>query len=328
MRQPSMLCKMTMSQPRISLLMLFFIVVSPAAVLADESSQPAVQRLSIPHQVDTTYGIHNYIVEVLTRALALTEQEYGPFLLVGEQEAAVQSRQLRNLEEGVSDIIWMISDRDREQQSRAIPIPIIGGFYGYRVLLVREHDNRFLRSPKLPELRQLLYAQGADWPDTRILINNDFNVEMVTYKAGFRMLQRGFVDAYPRAVHEALFELTQPITDNLTIEPYTLMVYPNPLFFYVASWNTELADRLESGLKIMVRSGELQSRLESQAFYQTAYDVLAGRTIYKLHNPILSDTARVAVEQYLDFDEVLEYVSNSTVKKTPRKAFSQSSSGK
>ena len=315
-----MLCKMRMSQTRITFLMLF-ILVSPVAVLADEDSRPPVQKFSIPHQVDTTYGIHNYIVEVLTRAFSLTEQEYGPFLLVGEQEAAVQSRQLRNLEKGVTDIVWMISDRDREHQSRAIPIPIIGGFYGYRVLLVRERDNRFLHSQKLVELRQLLYAQGADWPDTRILMKNDFNVEKVTYKAGFRMLQRGFVDAYPRAVHEALFELTQPIADGLTIEPYTLIGYPNPLFFYVASWNTKLADRLESGLKIMVRNGELQSLLESQAFYQTAYDVLAGRTIYELHNPILSDTARVAVEKYLDFDDVLEYVSDSTAKKTPPQRF-------
>lgn len=316
-----MFCKMKMSHQRIALWFLLFSVVSPVSVLADDGKQPPVQRLSIPHQVDTTYGIHNYIVEVLTRALSHTEHEYGPFLLVDEQEVAVQSRQLRNLEKGVSDIIWMISARDREQQSHAIPIPIIGGLYGYRVLLVREGDNRFLRSQKLPELRQFLYAQGADWPDTRILVKNDFQVEEVTYKAGFRMLQRGFVDAYPRAVHEALFELTQPIADGLTIEPYTLLGYPNPLFFYVASWNTKLAERLESGLEIMVRSGELQSLLESQTFYQTAYDVLAGRTIYELHNPVLSDTARAAVEKYLDIDEVLEYVKDSTARKSPPQRF-------
>ena len=305
------------SRHYMALWVLLPIVLLPSAVLADEDKHTTVQKLAIPHQVDTTYGIHNYIVQVLTRALEVTQDEYGTFELVREQEAAVQSRQILNLEKGVSDIIWMISAKDREQQSLAIPIPVIGGLYGYRVLLVRERDKRFLLTKKLPELRQLLYAQGPDWPDTRILINNAFNVEEVPYKAGFRMLQRGFVDAYPRAVHEALFELTQPIADGLTIEPYTMLEYPNPLFFYVASWNTELAERLESGLKTMVRTGELQSLLESQAFYQIAYDVLAGRTVYELYNPMLSDTARQAVEEYLDIDEVLEYVSDSTAKKAP-----------
>ncbi len=305
----------------ILLLFMLFSSAIPGLVMAEEESDSQRHQLHIPHQVNTTYGIHNYIVTVLTRALEITQNQYGPFVLIAEEEAAVQSRQIRNLERGISDIIWMISASDRERRARVIPVPIIGGLYGYRVLLVRERDKRFSEPKKLPELRQLVLAQGPDWPDTRILADNDFEVETAPYKAGFRMLQRGYVDAYPRAAHEALFELTQPLADNLTIDPYSLLSYPNPLFFYVAEWNTELAERLETGLKVMVESGELQSLLESQGFYQTTYDVLAGRTVYELNNPVLSDVARNAVERYLDTEEVLEYVSTSPAIPTPEPTF-------
>lgn len=269
-------------------------------------------RFYIPSEVNTTNEIHYYIVEVLTRALELTESSYGSFELDVQRESTVQTRQLLNLEKGMADIIWMISNAERDARARPIPVPVIGGLYGYRVLMIKKTDARFSKTLSLDSLRNLVLTQGPDWPDTLILEANHFSVSRNPYLAGFRAVRNGYADAYPRALHEATLELQSDVTENLEIESHHLLFYPNPLFFYVNKANTRLAKRIEAGMKQLVDSGELQQLLKQTRFYQQAEDAFAQRTVYELKNKGLSDIAKQAIDKYLKQEAALEYAGKES----------------
>ncbi|MBD3587445.1 amino acid ABC transporter substrate-binding protein [Salinimonas sp. HHU 13199] len=283
--------------------------------LAQATSAPSQKdhhQFYIPSEVSTTNEIHVYIVEVLTRALELTESSYGSFELHAQRESTVQTRQLLNLEKGIADIIWMISNAERDARARPIPVPVIGGLYGYRVLMVKKTDARFSKTLSLDSLRNLVLTQGPDWPDTLILEDNHFSVSRNPYRAGFRAVRNGYADAYPRALHEATLELQSDVTENLKIESHHLLFYPNPLFFYVNKTNTKLAKRIEAGMKQLVDSGELQQLLKQTRFYQQAEDAFAQRTVYELKNTGLSDIAKQAIDKYLKQEAPLEYAGKES----------------
>lgn len=273
------------------------IISKPA--LAERLDTRGVIELHVPYQVTSTEGIHVYILEVLQRALDITAGQYGKARLIVEQEAAVQDRQILNLNNGISDVIWMISSKARDEKARAIPVPIIAGLYGYRVLLVSQLDERFHTSKSLTQLQQLTYVQGPDWPDLTVLRHNHFQVKAAPYLAGFRMLRERYVDAYPRAVHEVKPEIAKGLTKGMVIEPCTVIYYDNPLFFYVSKDKDILAKRLEEGLVNMISSGELQSLLESQPFYAMANGLMQGRSLVELNNPEVSAAAKQALDLYL-----------------------------
>ena len=283
--------------------LLFSPVSSPA-----EDPQ-AVQELVIPHHVETTDHIHSYVVQVLTQTLQVTANEHGPFKLIAQEASTVQSRQLRNLKKGLIDVAWMISSTQRDVEAKAVHIPLIGGLYGYRVLLVKNQSP----SPRtLSELRKLTYTQGRDWPDLEILRANQLTVKPSPYKAGFRLVRDGFVDAYPRAAHEAILELQHGITRDLSIAPDILLEYDNPLFFYVADANVVLAERLRQGLTTLINSGELQRLLQDQPFYRAAVKIMHGRSTLELTNPYLSVQAKEAMTHYLDHSEALSYAADTS----------------
>ncbi len=278
-------------------------------------SKPAVEKLVIPYQVETTNSIHVYVVKVLTRTLELTEKKYGPFKLIAQQESTVQSRQLRNLEKGWSDIIWMISSTERDRRAHPVKVPLIGGLYGYRVLLVNSH-SKLANSLSSASLRSLSYTQGGDWPDFDILRANALTVYANPYKAGFKLVQEGFIDAYPRAAHEAMLEIGDNLGEGLAVAPDVLLTYYNPLFFYVDKNNDVLAKRLREGLSILINRGELQQMLEAQPFYTSAMQVIKGREATELANPFLSALARQAMDRYLMTSEVLTYTQDTKGERT------------
>ncbi|WP_018984249.1 type 2 periplasmic-binding domain-containing protein [Salinimonas chungwhensis] len=294
--------------------LLVFVVNAATAkgrVSVEPSDAIAHRKLHIPAGVNTTDEIHSYIVGVLTRALELTEDEYGPVVLDMQREATVQTRQILNLEKGMADIIWMISDSNRDARVLSVPIPIIGGLYGVRVLMVRKSDTRFSQTRTLATLKKLSLTQGIGWPDTQILRSNGFNVTSNPYLAGFRAVSKNYVDAYPRALHEANLELDNDVTQGLMLDPHHLLFYPNPMFFYVDKKNIVLAKRIEYGLALMIESGELQSLLENTTFYVRAKKALAGRKVFELNNKQLSDSAVRAFNRYLEEKPLLEYARKS-----------------
>ena len=76
-------------------------------------------------------------------------------------------------------------------------------------------------------------------------------------------------------------------------------------FHFVTKSKPELARRLEKGLAILAANGDLSRLLTSQHFYIRARNLIAGRELIRLENPLLSDATKAATAS---FDSPLEHL--------------------
>lgn len=265
------------------------------------------RRLRLPNIHPGRDPVYAYAKTLLSKALAVTEDKYGSFeLQVSEQEVA-QERQLRSLEHDMLDITWSVSSIDREKQHRAIRIPIMGGFFGKRIMLIRAKDNRFDAPLTLESLKSMRAVQGYDWPDTRIFRHNNIPVLETTYQASFRIVAEGFADMFPRSVMEIQYELDKQPDSTLKIEPHLLVSYDSPLFYFVASDQEALANRISEGLTILLASGEFQKTLKAQPVYQESMALMRGRSVIEIENPLLSEQSKAALDHYLSYFQIKAY---------------------
>ena len=157
-------------------------------------------------------------------------------------------------------------------------------------------------------------VQGYDWPDTRIFRHNEIPVLETTYQASFRIVAEGFADMFPRSVMEIQYELDKQPDSTLKIEPHLLVSYESALFYFVASDQEALANRISEGLTILLASGEFQKTLMAQPVYQESMALMRGRTVIKIENPLLSEQSKAALKHYLTYfnpKPVLEQVEPS-----------------
>ncbi|NMH61383.1 amino acid ABC transporter substrate-binding protein [Alteromonas ponticola] len=275
--------------------------VARAEELSHDSASPT--ELTIPQPVSGTNDLYNYIVDILTKALDVTASKFGPVTLLAVDEAAMQTSQLRDLEQQQLDITWSVTTAQREQRHQAIFIPITNGLFGQRVLLIREDETRFDAPGSEASLKRLRYVQGHDWPDAHIYRANGYQVVESTYRGAFTMLSEGFVDAFPRGILEIHQELAARDNARFKIERHVLFQYPSAMFFFVPKNKRMLAVRLEEGLTNLYQTGELQRHLAKQPFYQSALETMQNRMVYHLANPLLSKRATQALNKYQFSDE-------------------------
>lgn len=100
-------------------------------------------------------------------------------------------------------------------------------------------------------------GQGSQWPDAKILQNNDLpKVTAADIMFLTKMLKAKRFDYFPRAAVEAWHELDHLNDESLMIEENILLSYTADLYFYVSLKNTALAERIEKGLNILIQTGE------------------------------------------------------------------------
>lgn len=265
-------------------------------------AQPArsrnVTKIIIPNYQPGTGDFYFYMKTLLGLALAQTDGAYGPVLLVSEQEILTQELEFENMTQGLTDINWSVTTIKREQQHIALRIPLTAGLFGYRVLLVRDSDSRFNGPLILPDLKKLTAVQGIGWPDNSILIYNGFSMITDNYADTFDRLADGSADYYPRAAHEVFEELEARPDKGFSIAKRIVLQYKNPMFFFVAKDKPVLAKRLLKGLQKLVANGDLNRLLTSQHFYIRARNLLDGRTLYRIENPLLSNATNHALANY------------------------------
>jgi len=154
-------------------------------------------------------------------------------------------------------VMWTVTNKDREAFLRPIRVPIFKGLFGYRCLVIRKADQaKFAAIKTQRDLAMLAAGQGEQWPDTGVLRANGFSVVTGTQTENlYKMLAAKRFDYFPRALVEINSELEFINTYNLMIEPNIMLEYPNPLYFFVQQTNTELAERMERGWKIILANG-------------------------------------------------------------------------
>ncbi len=265
--------------------------------------------------VDASTLRHNpnnkYFIEVLTKALKASEPEFGKFELRPIDVLISQERQLKELDKGTIDVFWTMNTAIREQSALPIRIPLIKGAYGLRVLVINKLDqSTFSALNSREELGEKIAVLGKDWPDTKILLNNQLPVNTEAPEHSLYNVianEQGFY--FPRAITEAWSELNSLKNRQLTIDTNHLLQYPTAIYFFVAKDNEKLAARIEAGLNEMNETGQLDALFYEYPLHQMSFaDIdLSNVKIYQLNNPLMEDTSEIAIIREAQ-NEVLNHI--------------------
>ena len=234
--------------------------------------------------------------EVLQEALHRTSAAYGPYSIREAHISLRQQRLLQAMDQGNRDItiaLLPVMPDGNQHTSFPVRIPVIGGLWGYRVLLIAaDRQERFRSVHTLDDLKTVSLGQSWYWADTEIL--RKAGLQVVTgesYEGLFRMLATGRFDAFSRSVMEAgaEYDAHRDLTPKLAIESRLLLHYPMPEYFWF-SGDTEgrrLAQRVREGLSSMVADRSL-CRMVNNRFGKILRSLaLTRREVIEIPNPQL-----------------------------------------
>lgn len=254
---------------------------------------PAVagKPLSVTHPGPPSLNDHRYDYQIELLKLALDKSGIA-YQMQPSKVKMEQGRALLQLEKGRDiDVTWSMTSREREQKLLPIRIPIDKGLIGYRVFLVKyENLKKFSRVRTLDHLRRFEAGQGSHWPDTTILQANGLGVYGATaHETLFNMLAAGRFDYFPRSITEVWHELQAHPGQNFTVEPTLMLSYPAAAYYFVNKQNTELAQAIESGLRLAIQDGSFEQLF--QAYYGEFIRKadLRHRRVIRLRNPLLPE---------------------------------------
>jgi ABC-type amino acid transport substrate-binding protein len=213
---------------------------------------------------------YDHYWQLLTRALTVTEPDFGPFAL---REATVRMSERRTLEElekgaGTIDVLVYGNVADYEQRLLPIRFPLDKGLLGYRVFLIRgDMQSKFDGIKSLEDLRRHSIGLGRGWSGVTILRDAGLNVvEGTSYEGLFSMLAAGRFDLFSRSVAEVGDELAREklLHPEITIERRLMLAYPLTRYFYVtrSPAGEALARRISEGLERMLKDGSFERMFE------------------------------------------------------------------
>jgi hypothetical protein len=226
--------------------------------------------------------------------LKLALQETGVNFDVSPSSLALsKSKALRQLAANREvNVAWSMTGEQREKELLPIRIPIYKGLIGWRIFLIKQENKRSFRQVRsLSDLVQMSPVQGHDWPDTKILQANDFEVvTALNYDRLFDMLNDGNADFFPRSVVEIWDEVSMHDFESpLDIEQSIGIQYPAAVYFFVNKKSTTLARLLETGLEAAIKSGKYD-----ELFMSVHTDIIEkanmkNRRFFNLTNPVLPE---------------------------------------
>lgn len=270
------------------------------------SSSLAKSTLTEPQEIivwqHTVNGPTEIIKDALQRALEITRPEYGAYRIITSAEME-QGRALNTLSKqarGKLDVAHFATTTEREKKAIAIRIPLIQGSLGYRICLIKKHNqSTFSEITNKHDFieKNISIGQHKDWPDTKILRSNGLHVK-TTYKYSllFQQLDKQRFNCFSRGINEISYEHEQHTEINATIEESLLIHYPFPLFFFVNANRPEVAKRLTLGLTRLQSNGTLLQLFEYYYKDRLAALHLEARTIIELENPTLSEKSLKALQ--------------------------------
>jgi hypothetical protein len=218
-----------------------------------------------------------------------------------------QSRSIAELAQGRSlRMIWTGTSPEREEQLRPVRIPLDRGLLGVRLLLVRPDMVPRIAAFKGPEeLRDLLMGQGIGWPDLTILNRGGFRVMGSSYDMLFTLLDRGRIDAFPRASFEIRAEQAVHAArgTEFAIAPKFAIAYRFTSFFFLNKRDEALAREIERGLMMAYDDGSFMAYFRSHPYTKDVVEALhlAERQVLLLDNPLLSPETRAIPDRFWEY---------------------------
>ena len=119
-----------------------------------------------------------YYIALLKLALESSKGEFGEYELKKSIQPMYQGRSLVEIKYNRNvNITWTMTSKEREQEVTPIRIPLLRGLGGYRIFLIKEGQQaRFSRIKDASQLKKLFSGQGLDWPDSKILTDNNYRL--------------------------------------------------------------------------------------------------------------------------------------------------------
>lgn len=235
-----------------------------------------------------------YPVALLTLALKETGVNFD---VAPSGTALSKSKALRQLAANREiNVAWSMTGGQREKDLLPIRIPIYKGLIGWRIFLIkRENRGNFRQVRSFSDLVQMSPVQGHDWPDTKILQANDFEVvTALNYDKLFNMLNDGNADFFPRSVVEIWDEVNMHDFESpLDIEQSIGIKYPAAVYFFVNKKSTTLARLLETGLESAIKSGKYDELFMSVHASIIEKANIKNRRFFTLTNPVLPEKTPV-----------------------------------
>ncbi len=251
-------------------------------------AEAATWTITYPRPIDDSDARAQYPIALLKLALDKTGVNYelrpsDRILLTGKA-----MRQLRENRE--VNVVWSMTDSQREKELTPIRIPIAKGLIGLRVFVINQNKKaKFDNVLSLTDMRKLVPIQGEEWPDTKILQANGFNVFTVPeFREAYDMIKQGKGDFFPRSVMEVDAELeAEGRRNNFYLEPSMALYYPTAMYYFVSGSNKTLANLIETGLNRAIEDGSFDALFEST--YAPILESLGvnERKIFTLENPLL-----------------------------------------
>ena len=248
----------------------------------------ATWTITYPRPIDDSDARAQYPIALLKLALDKTGVNYelrpsDRILLTGKA-----MRQLRENRE--VNVVWSMTDSQREKELTPIRIPIAKGLIGFRVFVInKDKKQKFEDVLSLNDMRKLVPIQGEEWPDTKILQANGFNVFTVPeFREAYDMIKQGKGDFFPRSVMEVGAELEEEgRRTRLYLESSMALYYPTAMYYFVNGNNKTLENLIQTGLNRAIEDGSFDALFEST--YAPILESLDAneRKIFTLENPLL-----------------------------------------
>ncbi|MDO6428598.1 transporter substrate-binding domain-containing protein [Thalassotalea sp. 1_MG-2023] len=234
------------------------------------AEQPIVIRYNAP--VEENDPQKDYFVLLLKEICQLYQEKGTACSLVPVSLPMVLQRQLKSLDKQLIDVVWTVTNKEREAKFLPVRIPLMKGLIGYRIAVVNnKHAPVFQKKYDLMQLKKLRLAQGRGWPDATILQNNGFNVvETAWYETLYKDTALGLFDYTLRGVLEVYSEFEKFNQNNIYIDQNLLFKYPSAMYFFVKKDNIKLANQIQRALEGLIESGRFSELLTRFKNHQQA----------------------------------------------------------
>jgi len=236
----------------------------------------------------------SYFVDLLKLTLEASKDQFGEYQLQPINIEMAQARSSLMLQRNeYIDLTWRMTSQQLEQKLQAIYFPILKGLMGYRIFIIhKDQQYRFNKNTSLAELQSLHLGQGYNWPDTKILLANGFNVIQGYDNFLLDMLKKSRFNYFPRALHEPWPEIAGDNT--LSVEKNIMLQYPAPVFFFVNKDNKRLQKRLNFGLSKLLESGRYEHFFLNHPITSGIKNKanVSKRSVFRLENPLLSQKTK------------------------------------
>jgi len=273
-------------------LFVFTALIFSVMAWAQAPSGPKTMVYVFP-KMESETGDHRFddIHEILQMALEKTAPNYGPYSLKSSDIGMNEARYMHELRSGkMVNIAWSSTSTRKEEEYIPIRIPLRKGILGYRLLLIsRERQKQIAKIKTKADLSRFTIGQGIGWGDVELYRYNGINVIDSGYDNLFQMVTKKRVDIFPRGINEIFleYESRKKQFPGLMIEPSLALYYPWPYYFFLPKSEKILAERVEKGLRLMLKDGSFEKifwKYNGEAIEKAD---LGHRRIIYLQNPLL-----------------------------------------